>query len=122
MLSVGTTVSCWTSGRQQQLISSCHQRLLNHIYVRLAMSPPILYLVTTRSSAMVCSCSSSDMLAVKYRSLLSPAQRQVPSARVRAPAANTGLTLSSTPRPPHGDAADVTTTQPRPAKMQPRYL
>lgn len=60
------------------------------------------------------------MLAVKFRALVIPEQRQVPSARVRAPApapvaaaaANTGLTLPSRPRPPHGDAANVTTSQP----------
>jgi len=38
---------------------------------RLAMSPPILYLVTTKSSAMVCSCcSSSDIIVPALKTSL----------------------------------------------------
>lgn len=43
--------------------SSTISRTKSSDHLRLAMSPPILYLVTTKSSAMVCSCcSSSDIL------------------------------------------------------------
>ncbi|MEQ2198121.1 hypothetical protein XENOCAPTIV_008215, partial [Xenoophorus captivus] len=89
------------------------------INLRLAMSPPILYLVTTRSSAMVCSCSSSDMLAVKFPSLLGPTKRQLPtdqlgSDRYAAAARCTRASL----RMPHKllPTDGVTSQQPQPAK------
>lgn len=43
------------------------------------MSPLILYLVTTRSSAIVCSCSSSDILAVEFQSPVGRSKRQTPA-------------------------------------------
>lgn len=66
-------------------------------YLRLAMSPPILYLVTTKSSAMVCSCSSSDMLEVKFQSLVGPKT----SSRSSSPQLGSTATATTASRCPH---------------------
>jgi len=91
------------------------------------MSPLILYLVTTRSSAIVCSGSSSDILAVKFQSLVGSEQRQLPGSSAPltlTAAANTRASSrppSPSPSPPSPSPFIVTlpeSQQPRPAKMQ----
>lgn len=80
------------------------------------MSPLILYLVTTRSSAIVCSCSSSDILAVEFQSPVGRSKRQTPALplsfgspclREHQPG------LRTKPRPLYRDVKNVTATTTR---------
>lgn len=78
---------------------------------RLAMSPPILYLVTTKSSAMVCSCcSSSDIVAPA-----SEASLWLYDERTAEITHATTRRLADRPAPPTASTHSVATptTQPR---------
>lgn len=114
-------VASWQRDRPLRAGRSSHKRLLIFsINLRVAMSPPILYLVTTRSSAMVCSCSSSDMLAVKFPSLLGPTKRQLSADQLGSDRYAAARCKSASLRMPRKLLPLYGVTKPQPSPPKPR--
>lgn len=96
-----------------------HQPPLNNL--RLAISPPILYLVTTKSSAMVCSCcSSSDIFATDTAANPNPMSGAARPARAPSRSPPQRFVLLAPPRP-RPDPAHCAVRHQRQPHLPPKY-